>query len=44
MQKINMILKVEHDFKQCIHIFLKTGPNNSQNHFGQNDFVKVYTP
>ncbi len=44
MQKINMILKVEHDLEQCAHILRKKGQNHLQNHLGQNNIIKVHTP
>jgi len=44
MQKINAILKVEHDLTQCAHIFQKIGCNHLQNHLGQNNLVKTHTP
>ncbi len=44
MQKTNVILKVEHDLKQCAHIPRRKGQRHSQNHLGQNNFIKAHTP
>jgi hypothetical protein len=44
MQKTNMILKVEHDFEQCAHIFQKKNQSHSYNHLGQNNLIKAHTP
>jgi hypothetical protein len=44
MLKINSILKVEHDLEQCAHILRKRGQSHSQNHLGQNNFIKTHTP
>jgi len=44
MQKVNTILKVEHDFEQCAHIPRKKCQNHLQNHLRQNNFIKAHTP
>jgi len=43
MQKINTILKVEHDLKQCAHIPQKKGQSHSYNHLRKNNLIKAHT-
>ncbi len=44
MHKVNVILKVEYDLKQCAHIPCERGQKHLQNHLGQNSLVKAHTP
>jgi hypothetical protein len=44
MLKVNSILKAEHDLEQCAHIPQKRGRSHSQNHLGQNNFIKIQIP
>jgi hypothetical protein len=43
MQKANVILKVEYDLQQCVHVPQKRSQNHSHNHMGQNSFIKDHT-
>jgi hypothetical protein len=44
MQKVNAIVKAEHVFEQCAHIFRKKGQSHSQNHLKQNNHIKAHPP